>query len=137
MRFKDGQIGLDIAEHIVMLYYSDVDKAREFYGSILKLKKALENDWVTLFQVTPKSFIGTVKEDSAGGYHKVQPENSVMVSIATNDVEGWYDRLMSFDDIRFIKHLYDAKSMPIKAFLIADTGGYTIEFFQWREKPAL
>ena len=128
---------LDVSGHIVMLYYKDIDRAREFYGGALKLERTMENDWVTLFQVTPQSFVGTVQEGGAGGYHKAQETNAVMVSIATNSIVEWRDHLKEYGGITFIKDLYEAVNLPMKAFLVEDPGGYTVEFFQWHdEEPA-
>ena len=124
----------DISEHIVMLYYKDLEKVRYFYSNILGLRITMENDWVILFQLTPQSFIGTVKEGSAGGFHKAQEKNAVMVSLATTEISKWYEHLKQYDDIHFIKDLYDATSLPMKAFLITDPGGYTVEFYQWAEE---
>lgn len=122
---------LDVSEHIVMLYYRDIEPAREFYGEALGLTKTMENDWVTLFRVTPRSYVGTVKEGGAGGFHKAQESNAVMVSIATKDITGWYTHLKDWGNIEFIKHLYQATTLPMQAFLVRDPGGYTVEFFQW------
>jgi catechol 2,3-dioxygenase-like lactoylglutathione lyase family enzyme len=126
---------LNVSEHIVMLYYRDIDKAREFYGEALGLEKTMENEWVTLFRVTPRSFVGTVKEGGAGGFHKVQEYNSVMVSIATREIAGWYQHLKQWGGIEFVKDLYQATTLPMQAFLVRDPGGYTVEFFQWHEEP--
>lgn len=126
---------LDVSEHIVMLYYRNIDAAREFYGKVLGLKSTMENDWVTLFQVTPRSAIGTIKEGGAGGFHKVQENNAVMVSIATRDIAGWYQHLKQWENIEFVKELYQSSTLPMQAFLIRDPGGYTVEFFQWHEQP--
>ena len=127
-------MGFDISDHIVMLYYKDLEKVRYFYGTILDLRITMENDWVILFQVTPRSLIGTVKEGGAGGFHKTQKKNAVMVSIATTEISKWYEHLKQYKDIHFIKELYDATSLPMKAFLITDPGGYTVEFYQWNEE---
>ena len=124
---------LDVSGHVVMLYYKDMEKAREFYGTALSLTASFVNDWVTVFQVTPKSYIGTVKEGGAGGFHKTQENNAVMVSLETSDIDRWYEHLKSYGDIHFIKDLYQATTLPMQAFLMLDPGGYTVEFFQWNE----
>ncbi len=126
-------MNFEASEHIVMLYYRDIEQARAFYGDLLGLSKTMENDWVTLFRVTPQSSIGTVKEGGAGGFHKVQSDNAVMVSFSTDKIDEWYERLKNAGDITFVKDLYQATSLPMRAFLIRDPGGYTVEFFQWNE----
>jgi len=116
-----------------MLYYKDLVEARHFYGEILGLPTAMENDWVSLFKVTSESFIGTVKEGGAGGFHQTQEINAVMISIATTEIAKWYAYLNGLDNIEFIKDLYAGKALEMQAFLIKDPGGYTVEFFQWND----
>ena len=126
----------DIAEHVVMLYYRDIDAARRFYGSTLGLAKVMENDWVTLFRVTSRSMIGTVKEGGTGAFHRAQDENAVMISLATREIERWHKLLKNTAGVEFVKDLYEGAALPMQAFLLRDPGGYTVEFFQWNESPS-
>ena len=119
-----------------MLYYRDIDAARRFYGSTLGLPKIMENDWVTLFRVTPRSLIGTVKEGGAGAFHRAQDKNAVMVSLATTEIQRWHEQLKNTPDVEFIKDLYEGSALPMQAFLLRDPGGYTVEFFQWNESAS-
>lgn len=120
----------DISEHYVMLYYRDIAAARQFYGETMRLQATFEDSWVTLYRLTPSSFIGIVQEGGSA-YHHARDDNAVMVSIVTNDVEAWYRRLTQESSVKVLRKLYDHDSVPIRAFLIEDPGGYTIEFFQW------
>lgn len=117
-------------EHYVMLYYKDITAASHFYGSVLSMPTAMDEEWVKLFQVLPGSFIGVVKEGE-GAYHKAKKNNAVMVSLVTEDVDTLYESIKSKKNITILKELYDNKSVPIRVFLLADPGGYTIEIFQW------
>ena len=54
-----------------------------------------------------------------------------MVSLVTDEVDAWYDRLRGRDDVVFLKHIGDGGG--IRSFMLEDPGGYTIEFFQWLE----
>ena len=120
----------DISEHYVMLYYRDIDAARRFYGETMHLQATFQDSWVTLYRLTPSSYIGIVQEGGSA-YHRARDENAVMVSIVTNDVEGWYQTLTREGSVKVLKEIYDHESVPIRAFLIEDPGGYTVEFFQW------
>jgi catechol 2,3-dioxygenase-like lactoylglutathione lyase family enzyme len=119
-----------ITEQYVMLYYKDLAASRAFYGDLLGLEPISADDWFALYRVTPSASVGLIKE-SPDAYHKVRPENSVMLSIVTDDVEAWYARIREHPGIRILKPIYNQTSVPIRAFLIADPGGYTVEFFQW------
>ena len=119
-----------INESYIMLYYRDLTAPRHFYGDILGLESTLAEDWVNLYRLTPNSFVGVVKEGK-GAYHKVQDTNAVMLSIVVDDVDQWYARVKSFQDVKILKKIYNNENAPIRAFLIADPGAYTIEIFQW------
>lgn len=121
-----------IDSQITMFYYTDIGPAAEFYGDIIGLEKTLDWSWVIFFQTGPSSFIGLVTEGQ-GAYHNAQPQNAVMLSLVTNDLDLWYARLKGKDDVTFLKPL--GNSGPIKNFMIEDPGGYTVEFFQWLPTP--
>jgi extradiol dioxygenase family protein len=117
-----------ISSQITMLYYENIDDASVFYGEILGLKKTFDWTWVRFYQTGPASSVGIVTEgDSA--WHDVQERNAVMVSLVTEEVDAWYERLSGRDDVVFLKHIGDGGG--IRSFMLEDPGGYTIEFFQW------
>ena len=58
-----------------------------------------------------------------------------MLSIVTSEVDAWYERLKANPDIVFLKEI--SENDMIRSFLIEDPGGYTVEFFQWRNRPPL
>ena len=113
-----------------MLYYENIDAASAFYGEILGLEKTFDWTWVRFYQTGPASSIGIVTEGD-GAWHKVQERNAVMVSLVTDEVDAWYDRLRERDDVVFLKHIGDGGG--IRNFMLQDPGGYTVEFFQWLE----
>jgi hypothetical protein len=119
-----------LTESYVMLYYKDLTAPRAFYGGLLGLEKTYGDDWVSLYRLTPASFVGIVREGE-NAFHRVQPQNAVMLSIVTGDVDGWYQRLKRAGGVTFLKEIHDQDNVPIRAFLIRDPGGYSVEFFQW------
>jgi len=120
--------GFAIDSQITMFYYTDIGPPAEFYGDIIGLEKTLDWSWVIFFKTGPSSFIGLVKEGE-GAFHTVQPKNSVMLSLVTNDLDLWYARLKNSGYVTFLQPLKN--SGPIRNFMIEDPGGYTVEFFQW------
>jgi len=117
-------------ESYVMLYYRSLDAPRKFYGDVLGLKAGYEDEWVTLFSITPTSHVGVVKEGGSA-WHSVQDNNAVMLSLVVDDVDGWYARIKDTQGITVLKEIYNNANAPIRAFLVADPGGYTVEIFQW------
>jgi Glyoxalase/Bleomycin resistance protein/Dioxygenase superfamily len=121
---------LKITESYVMLYYKDIVAPRHFYAGILGLEASFEDDWVSLYRITPTSYVGVVKE-SEGAWHKVQDKNAVMLSLVVDNVDMWYNKISSNQDVVILKEIYNNNNAPIRAFLIQDPGGYTVEIFQW------
>lgn len=120
-------------EQYVMLYYKDLSAPAEFYGQVLGLKATMDKEWVKLYEVFPGSLIGLVREGK-GAFHKVKPDNAVMVSLVTEDVDAWYKTIKKSAKVTIIKEIANSENVPIRAFLIRDPGGYTVEFFQWLNK---
>ena len=129
MLSSDRESNPDFNELYVMLYYKDIAPPVDFYGNVLGLKTVMDEQWVKLFQLTSGSFIGVVNEDS--GHHKVKEDNAVTVSIVTDDVDAWYDIVKGSGKVTILKDVSDSKRVPVRSFLVADPGGYTVEFFQW------
>jgi predicted enzyme related to lactoylglutathione lyase len=119
-----------IDSQTVMFYYRNIDEAARFYGETLGLPTTFDSEWVKIFRIGATSSVGVVTEGE-GTYHQTQPENAVMLSIVTAEVDSWYARLKAAGDVKFLKTIYNSESVPIRAFLVQDPGGYTIEFYQW------
>jgi predicted enzyme related to lactoylglutathione lyase len=119
-----------INEQYTMLYYKDMEAPRKFYGGLLGLTSTMDDEWLSLYQVTPSSFIGVIKE-AEESWHKVQATNAVMISIVTDDVDAWYERVLADGGVKIVLEIYDNESVPIRAFMMEDPGGYTVEDFQW------
>jgi len=115
-----------------MLYYKDLSAVVPFYEHTLGLKQTFNQDWSKIYQLTPTSFVGLIQE-SEGSFHKAQPDNAVMLSIVTKEVDAWYAHFKSDKRTTFIKHIHNNEHAPIRAFLVRDPGGYTVEVFQWLE----
>ncbi len=120
----------NVTGQYVFFYYHDLGAPTGFYEDILGFKPTFTEDWIRIYQVTPTSYLG-IAADSEGAFHAPQENNAVMFSIVTDDVDGWYARLKSYPEVTFLKEIFNHPSAPIRAFMIADPGGYTLEVFQW------
>jgi catechol 2,3-dioxygenase-like lactoylglutathione lyase family enzyme len=122
---------LPIKGQVTFLYYEDVDAAATFYRDTLGLENTLDDGWVQFFAITPTSWVALVEDGR--GYHRVSADKPVMLSIVTSDVAAWYQQLQA-KDVTMLKPLnLGAADTLVDAFLIQDPGGYTVEFFQWRQ----
>ncbi|OGT84881.1 MAG: hypothetical protein A3H91_05870 [Gammaproteobacteria bacterium RIFCSPLOWO2_02_FULL_61_13] len=137
LTYADGEAhtppAAPITEQYTMLYYKDIAAARRFYGDILGLNPTYNDEWVTLYQVLPGALLGVVQEGGTA-FHPARSENSVMLSLVTEDVDRWHARMQEHPDIPMVKAPYDHAKVPIRAMLVRDPGGYTVEFFQWLKK---
>jgi len=122
-----------VYEQATFLYYTDLAAPRHFYGKLLGLTHYYETPWVTLYRTATGATLGIVKapEDQVPADAK---RDATMVSLITDDVESWYRRLQGNTEIKIQKPIYDHPAVPIRAFLLRDPGGYSVEFFQWRKR---
>lgn len=125
--------GTAFTEQYTMFYYRDIAAARRFYAEFIGLKPTYNDAWVTLYEVLPGALLGVVQEGGTA-FHPARAENSVMLSLVTSDVDHWHKRLHAFPDVPVVKAPYNHDQVPIRAMLVTDPGGYTVEFFQWLKK---
>jgi len=120
---------------ITFFYYKDLDSAASFYRDTLGLEATMDVDWVKIFQVSATSSVGLVQDGR--GFHSAANDKPAMLSIVTEDVDTWYQRLVNAD-VTILKALPPAGSptdpdrAPVRGFIAEDPGGYTVEFFRWQ-----
>lgn len=122
-----------VSAQVTFIYHKDMAAAEHFYGEVLGLKKTYDQGWVKMYQVTGQSVIGVV--DSTRGYHKApEATPSVMLSVETTDLEGWYKRLKD-RGATFLKELDLNRSGNglVNSILLLDPAGYTVEFYRWKK----
>jgi len=114
---------------VTMFYYKDIQAASDFYGTTLGLEQEFDWTWIQFYKTGPASSVGIIAEGH-DAWHDSQTTNAVMLSLVTSDVDAWYERLRQ-RDVVFLKDIGNGGG--IRSFLIADPGGYTVEFFEWLE----
>ena len=128
----------DITGSVVFFYYDDIEQAATFYSGLLELEITMDTEWVKIFQITPTSSVGLVK--NGRGFHQVAEDKPSMLSMVTDDVDAWYERLQSAGTV-ILKALpphtapESGDAAPIRGFIARDPGGYTVEFFSWNKSP--
>lgn len=127
-----AQPSLPVTGQVTFLYYDDIAAAAAFYRETLGLENTLDDGWVQFFAITPTSSVALV--ESGRGYHHATQDKPVMLSIVTSDVAAWYAHLQA-KNVTMLKPLNPGTGNGlVDAFLMEDPGGYTVEFFQWRER---
>jgi len=127
-----------VNETITFFYYEDLDAQIPFYEGLLGLSKTMDADWVKIYRITPTSSVGLVKQGH--GFHQVSDDKPAMLSIVTDDVDAWYQRLTAAN-VRVRSELpkpgtqKESGRAPVRGFIVEDPGGYTIEMFSWQKDP--
>ena len=80
--------GAQIDAGITFLKVSDLASSSDFYRRMVGLPLVLDQGGCHIFKLTSSSFVGLCERDSA-------PSSNLIVTIVTQDVDGWYDRLSS------------------------------------------
>jgi hypothetical protein len=118
---------------VPFFYYQDLQVAADWYENKLGLKKVANKEWVVIFELIPGSQIGLV--NASGGSLKPISEKGALLSIETEELEAWYERLKNVEGINMIHGIEVGAKGMIEEFRMTDPGGYIIEFFRWKLSP--
>lgn len=129
---QDGS-GLRIAGGVTFFYYQDLAKAADWYEHKLGFRRVADEGWVVIIEITPTSFIGLV--NATDGTLRPIAEKGALLSIETPDLEGWYERLTATPGSNITQDIEIGAQGKIDEFRLEDPGGYTVEFFRWRDRP--
>jgi len=119
-----------IAGGVPFFYYQDLAKATDWYEKKLGLKMFVDEGWVVIFKLTPSSYIGLV--NATGGTLRPTENKGAMLSIETEDLEAWYERLKDIEGINMNHGIEEGGHGLIEEFSMTDPGGYIVEFFRWQ-----
>jgi len=116
---------IDILAQISWVYTYDLDSAANFYAQVLGLECSRDEGDARLFETGAGAFIGVCR---AFDDRVVEPRGG-MISIVTDDVEAWYQRLL--DKGLVIKPPHRLEQFGITSFFVDDPNGYRIEIQQF------
>ena len=94
------------------------------------MEKTYDANRARIYRTSASSYVGLVEQGS--GYHEASDDKPVMLSLVTDALDEWYKKLVAAD-VTVLSELADSSRAPVRAFMVEDPGGYTVEFFQWRE----
>jgi catechol 2,3-dioxygenase-like lactoylglutathione lyase family enzyme len=113
---------------VMFLYTRDLDKSAAFYNETLELPLVLDQGGCRIYQTSPEGFLGVCR------CSEERPSNpgGVIVTLVTDDVDGWYERLkakgIAFDTAPAEKAEYN-----IYHCFLRDPDGYQIEIQSFRD----
>ena len=106
-------------------YYADVEAAHDFYSRILGFETVVDYGFAKILRVAPTSYLTLVDEES--GMHSSEEPKSVTLAIVTEEVEGWYDYLVS-EGVEMRGPYNRRENQPHDGFVAIDPEGYYLEF---------
>ncbi len=105
-------------------YYVDVEAAHDFYSRILGFETVVDYGFAKIMRVAPASYVTLV--DEAEGMHSSEEPKSVTLAIVTEQVEGWYDYLVS-QRVEMRGEYNYREGQPHDGFVAIDPEGYYLE----------
>jgi predicted enzyme related to lactoylglutathione lyase len=116
----------DINAQINWVYTRDLDSTAEFYREILGLECSRDEGDARIFKTVDGAFIGVCKVFAE---RVVEPKGG-MISMVTDDVDAWYQRLTD-NGLAIENPPRRLEKFGIYSFFVRDPNGYVIEFQQF------
>ena len=113
-------------QQITFLYTDDLAAGDRFYGGVLGLPLVLDQGACRIYRAAVEAFIGICS-------HKGAPSDtsSVIVTLVTPDVDGWYERLRQ-RGVDFESAPADNETFAIRHCFLRDPAGYLVEIQSFR-----
>ncbi len=106
---------------IVFLPTSNLEAVRHFYGEKLGLELSLDQGPCLIFRLGGTGFVGFCLGDGP-----LTPPSGVIITIVTQEVDQWYDRLVA-QGVTVDGHARANPSYKIYHFFARDPNGYRVE----------
>lgn len=124
---------LSVQSQITFLYYRDLEPIARFYQEIMGFELVEDQEWAKVYRVSGNAYLGIV--DETRGFHKAQEKNAVLITLATDDLFGWYDYLKR-KGVKLLTEVREVEEIQVRCFFLEDPGGYTIEVEQFLRPEA-
>lgn len=109
---------------ITLLYFRNIEKAYHFYEEILGLKLKIDQGYGRIYQVSGNALLGVM--DEKRGFLQSGSGKSVMISLITDEVDEWYERLQK-KGVKLLSKPLTKEEIGIRSFLFEDPEGYILE----------
>ena len=117
-------------QFVTFLYARDLERSAAFYGDAIGLPLVLDQGGCRIFQVSPDAFLGICSCTEA---RPCSPDG-VIVTLVSNDVDGWYERLKA-KGVAFETPPRANPKYKIYHCFLRDPDGYQIEIQRF-DNPA-
>jgi catechol 2,3-dioxygenase-like lactoylglutathione lyase family enzyme len=76
---------------ITFFYYPDIHAVAPFYENVLGFQLVLDQGLARIYRIADNSYFGIV--DGNRGHLRHQEKSAVLLTVVSEDVEGWHARL--------------------------------------------
>jgi catechol 2,3-dioxygenase-like lactoylglutathione lyase family enzyme len=125
---------LPIRANNVFFYYTDLDRAAQFYSRTMGFRLVADYGSARIFQIAATSFLTLV--DSSIGMHSVEEPKTVTLDCVVSDLEGWYKYLVEQQGVPLARELSADPAQAHDGFVVMDPEGYYVEIERFNVHPA-
>lgn len=115
---------MKLSSQITFLYFKDLSAPAHFFEDILQLQKIDDQGFARIYKISGGAFIGIVDETT--GHCDAPTEKNVLVTLVTDDVHPWYERLRDAGVAIEAAPAIQPKA-NVECFFFEGPGGYVFE----------
>jgi hypothetical protein len=115
---------MKLSSQITFLYFKDLSEPAQFFEEILQLQKVDDQGFARIYKISGGAFIGIVDVDQ--GYCDAPTAKNVLITLVTEDVHQWYERLKEAGVAIDAAPAVHPKA-NIEGFFFEGPGGYAFE----------
>ena len=115
---------MNLSSQITFLYYKELSEPAHFFEEILGLQKVDDQGYARIYRISGGAFIGIV--DEAHGYCEAPAAKDVLITLVTDDVHPWYERLKDAGVAVDAPPAIQEKA-NVECFFFEGPGGYAFE----------
>jgi catechol 2,3-dioxygenase-like lactoylglutathione lyase family enzyme len=111
-------------QQVTFVYTRDLEAATRFYEGALGLRLALDQGACRIYHTAPGAFLGVCRSEGMG--ERAAEDAPVILTLVTQDVDGWYARLVA-QGVASVKPPQHNQQYNIYHCFLRDPEGYLIE----------
>ena len=124
---------MKLSSQITFLYYKELAGPAHFFEEILGLQKVDDQGFARIYKISGGAFIGIVDEEQ--GYCDAPVAKNVLITLVTEDVHPWYQRLQAAGVAVDAAPAIQEKA-NVECFFFEGPGGYAFEIQRFLD-PAI
>jgi len=115
---------MKLSSQITFLYFKELKEPGHFFEDVLKLEKIVDQGFARIYQIAGGAFIGIV--DESQGHCNAPKEKNTLITLVTDDVHPWYERLLAAGMAIEAAPAIQPKA-NVECFFFEGPGGYDFE----------